>query len=128
MKKINEMTSTELKAMAKELHIKNWWKMKKADLVTEIEKLQKAEKPATKKNKKKTEQQAHDVSNKSQKQENENIITLKELLPKNMKGSKARRILRNADIERPYKQWEWDTVEHADIIDKVKELLKGGDK
>lgn len=33
---LNEMKVTELKAMAKELGISNWWTLKKNDLITEI--------------------------------------------------------------------------------------------
>lgn len=42
MKNLKEMTSKELKAMAKELCVKNWWNLNKETLVTEIEKLQNA--------------------------------------------------------------------------------------
>lgn len=42
MKNLNEMTSKELKETAKELHVKNWWKLKKDDLIIEIEKIQNA--------------------------------------------------------------------------------------
>ena len=38
---LNEKTSKELKEMAKELGIKGWWEMKKADLITAIEEAQK---------------------------------------------------------------------------------------
>lgn len=37
MKNLNEMTSKELKAMAKELGIKNWWNLTKAALISAIE-------------------------------------------------------------------------------------------
>lgn len=53
MKKFNEMTSKELKAAAKEAKVKNWWNLKKAELVTELEKIEEAKK-ATKKEKKAT--------------------------------------------------------------------------
>lgn len=42
MKNLKEMTSKELKAMAKELGIKNWWNLNKETLIIEIEKLQNA--------------------------------------------------------------------------------------
>lgn len=51
MKKFNEMTSKELKVVAKEAKVKNWWNLKKAELVTELEKIEEAKK-ATKKEKK----------------------------------------------------------------------------
>jgi hypothetical protein len=40
MKNLNEMNSKELKGMAKELKVKNWWNLNKATLITEIELLQ----------------------------------------------------------------------------------------
>lgn len=33
---LNEMNTKELKAMAKELSVKNWWNLKKVDLISEI--------------------------------------------------------------------------------------------
>lgn len=53
MKKLNEMTSKELKAMAKDAKVKNWWNLKKEELVNELEKIEEAKK-ATKKEKKAT--------------------------------------------------------------------------
>ncbi len=40
---MENMTSKELKAMAKELGVKNWWTLKKAELIAEIEAAQKVE-------------------------------------------------------------------------------------
>ena len=37
MRNLNEMTAKELKAMAKELHISNWWTKNKAQLIEDIE-------------------------------------------------------------------------------------------
>lgn len=219
MTNLNEMKTTELKEMAKELKIKNWWTLNKATLITEIELLQKpvelpqltkleqiamseipvnefyedgldsilwtdtyidqseipakklrgvlsslAQKgililystkeknlsganestlaltelgkiwmtqwlegkitPITDEPKAKETKVTDDSTSKSQKNTDDSIITLKELIPTNMKGTKARRILRDANIERPYKQWEWHTVEHKELIAKVKSLLK----
>ena len=53
MKKLNEMTSKELKAMAKDAKVKNWWNLKKEELVNELEKIEAAKK-VTKKEKKAT--------------------------------------------------------------------------
>lgn len=39
MMKLNEMKTTELKSLAKKFHLKNWWNMKKEDLVSTIEKV-----------------------------------------------------------------------------------------
>lgn len=43
MKNINEMTSKELKEVAKELKVKNWWTLKKAELIAAIEAAQNVE-------------------------------------------------------------------------------------
>lgn len=40
MKNLNEMTAKELKELAKELKVKNWWSLGKAALIEEIEKIQ----------------------------------------------------------------------------------------
>lgn len=43
-KNLQEMTSKELKEIAKNLHISNWWKMKKEDLITAISSMTEEEK------------------------------------------------------------------------------------
>lgn len=42
MKNLNEMNSKELKELAKEMKVKNWWNLRKAELIEEIDKLQNA--------------------------------------------------------------------------------------
>ena len=57
----------------------------------------------------------------------ENLITLKELAAEfHMKGTKARRLLRNASISRPYggNRWEWDKNLHVDELNMAREYLK----
>lgn len=126
------MTATELKDQAKERKVKNWWNLKKAELVEalstldKVEEAEKATKEAeTELNEEKTltkKDPAEEVEKKG-----ENIITLKELaMEYGIKGSKARRLLREANIERPYKRWEWDQEEHHNIITEVKAILGGG--
>ena len=44
MKNVNEMTSKELKDLAKELKVKDWWTKKKAQLISDIEEIQADEK------------------------------------------------------------------------------------
>lgn len=39
---MENMTNIELKAMAKELGVKSWWTLKKAELIAEIQKIQSA--------------------------------------------------------------------------------------
>lgn len=201
-------TTTELKAIAKELKVKNWWTLKKEDLITEIEKVQTppvqlpeltelesqamADIPkndfyedgldsvlwtdiylesssipskqlrgvlsslsqkgllslySTKKSSNggdctdstlsltnsgkiwmvrylageiKVEAKATVKESAPQ----ENIITIKEIIGNTMKGTKARRLLRNANIERPYKRWEWHTEDHKEIIAQIQKILK----
>ena len=122
MTNLNNLKAAELKEMAKELKIKNWWTLKKADLITAINTVEEpeVEEPEIKLTPKKEE--------KEEKEEEVNpndIITLKEIASElNIQGAKARRILRNSEIKRPYKRWEWHKTEHADIIQQVKDLLK----
>lgn len=47
MKNLNEMTSKELKEMAKEMKISNWWNLKKSVLIEKIEKAQNMAKEET---------------------------------------------------------------------------------
>lgn len=125
------MTATELKNQAKERKVKNWWNLKKAELVealSTLDKVEEAEKATkeveTEPNGEKTPKK--DPAEKVEKN-GENIITLKEIaMEYGIKGSKARRLLREADIERPYKRWEWDQEEHHSIVTEVKAILGGG--
>lgn len=43
MTNLNEMTTKELKEMVKELKVKNWWTLKKAELIAEITAIQNAQ-------------------------------------------------------------------------------------
>ena len=43
-KNLQEMTSKELKEIAKNLHVSNWWKMKKEDLIAAISSMTEEEK------------------------------------------------------------------------------------
>ena len=144
---LNNLKVTELKEMAKELKIKNWWTLKKADLIQainweqgiltkhtvegtetidtteEVEVIDitdTEETPIPQEEPKAEEPQGEPQEEADEK----DIITLKEIiLELGVKGTKARRILRNSDIQRPYKRWEWSTELHQDIIDEVYELL-----
>lgn len=148
-----------LQSLAKELKIKNWWTMKKADLLislvdikedlkdqeaaqeepqdqedlpqdkeqeeapaedppTHQEEPTKEETPKTKKKRTKREVPEKDL---------DNLITLKVLADEfNMKETKARRLLRNSDIPRPYggNRWEWDQNLHTEELKAVREYLK----
>jgi len=140
---LNNLKVTELKEMAKELKIKNWWTLKKADLIQAInwkqgiltkhtiegtELVDTTEEEVEVIDITDTEEtpisQEELKAKKSKEEADENIITLKEIISDlEIKGTKARRILRNSDIERPYKRWEWDKNKHEEIIKQVIELL-----
>lgn len=125
------MTATELKNQAKERKVKNWWNLKKVELVEALSTLDKVEEAEKATKEVETEPNGEKTPKKdsTERVENkgENIITLKEIaMEYGIKGSKARRLLREADIERPYKRWEWDQEEHHSIITEVKAILGGG--
>lgn len=121
-------TAQELKNMAKELGIKNWWTMKKAELIEALEALDKVKEAEAEAKKAEAKPKAEKKEKVDKEEKNlDNIVTLKELAMKyNIKPSKARRILREANIERPYKRWEWDQEEHDKILTEVVVLLGGG--
>jgi hypothetical protein len=138
MTNLNEMKSTELKEMGKTLGVKNWWLLKKTDLIVEIEKLTMTEQPAEEEiviheidlnelieDEKKKVKPETKAAEPTEEIADEDIVTLKEIIHRmGIKGTKARRLLRNADIVRPYKRWEWHKEQHKHIIEKVKGLLK----
>ena len=146
---LETLTAAELKTLAKEFKVKNWWNLKKADLITELtnikldledkaavqkateeyqEELKKTESQETQPSEKKTPQKTK--APKVEKDE-ENLVTLKELAAEfHMKGTKARRLLRDAAISRPYggNRWEWDKNLHIDELNMAREYLKAHTK
>lgn len=127
---LTTLKSTELKALAKEFHIKNWWLLNKNSLVSALveikleqeaqEAVRRANEEQKKKNSKKTETKTEDKNQ-------ENLVTLKDLAGEfNMRGGKVRRILRNAAISRPYggNRWEWDKELHEEELKAAREFLK----
>ena len=142
-------TAAELKTLAKEFKVKNWWNLKKADLITELtnirldledkaavqkateeyqEELKKTESQETQPPEKETSKKTKAL--KVEKDE-ENLVTLKELAAEfHMKGTKARRLLRDAAISRPYggNRWEWDKNLHIDELNMAREYLKAHTK
>lgn len=146
---LETLTAAELKTLAKEFKVKNWWNLKKADLITELtnikldledkaavqkateeyqEELKKTESKETQPPEKKTPKKAK--APKVEKNE-ENLVTLKELAAEfHMKGTKARRLLRDAAISRPYggNRWEWDKNLHIDELNMAREYLKAHTK
>jgi carbamoylphosphate synthase small subunit len=116
MKNLNEMTTTELKKLAKDQKVKNWWNLTKADL---IKALTPAE-PAKKSKKDKTPKKTKIITD-------DNLITLKEICADaGVKGSKARRLLReHATSEyQKYNRWEWDRTD-KDTIAAIKAIILG---
>ena len=146
---LETLTAAELKTLAKEFKVKNWWNLKKADLITELtnikldledkaavqrateeyqEELKKTESQETQPSEKETPKKTK--TTKVEKNE-ENLVTLKELAAEfHMKGTKARRLLRDAAISRPYggNRWEWDKNLHIDELNMAREYLKAHTK
>lgn len=146
---LETLTAAELKTLAKEFKVKNWWNLKKDDLITELtnikldledkaavqratkeyqEELKKTESQETQPSEKETPKKTK--TTKVEKNE-ENLVTLKELAAEfHMKGTKARRLLRDAAISRPYggNRWEWDKNLHIDELNMALEYLKAHTK
>ena len=145
---LETLTAAELKTLAKEFEVKNWWTLKKAELLeilTTMQEEQKEEEHLTeadieeavkkaaeelgienpeivpqKKTTKKTK------TPKVEKNE-ENLVTLKELAAEfHMKGTKARRLLRNETAARPFggNRWEWDKDLHKAELELARSILK----
>lgn len=118
MRNLKELTAIELKEMAKEAKVPNWWTLKKSDLINALEETKEKE------TKEKEIKEIEEKETKEKEIEEEDLITLKEIIAKlGIKGTKARRILRGSNIERPYKRWEWSTTKHSEIIKEVYDLL-----
>lgn len=125
-----------LQSLAKEFKVKSWWTLKKADLISELSSIQEtykkaeesfqgAEEEAQKKEESLKSKAKKTKTPKVEKNE-ENLVTLKELASEfHMKGTKARRLLRDASISRPYggNRWEWDKNLHVDELNMAREYL-----
>lgn len=125
-----------LQSLAKEFKVKSWWTLKKADLISELSSIQEtykkaeesfqgAEEEAQKKEESPKPKAKKTKTTKVEKNE-ENLVTLKELAAEfHMKGTKARRLLRDAAISRPYggNRWEWDKNLHVDELNMAREYL-----
>ena len=146
---LETLTAAELKTLAKEFKVKNWWNLKKADLITELTNIkldledkaavQKATEEYQEELKENESQETQPTEKKTPKKtkapkvekDEENLVTLKELAAEfHMKGTKARRLLRDADISRPYggNRWEWDKNLHIDELNMAREYLKAHTK
>lgn len=146
---LETLTADELKTLAKEFKVKNWWNLKKADLITELTNIkldledkaavQKATEEYQEELKETESQETQPTEKKAPKKtkapkvekDEENLVTLKELAAEfHMKGTKARRLLRDAAISRPYggNRWEWDKNLHIDELNMAREYLKAHTK
>lgn len=171
---LTTLKAEDLKKLAKDYKVKNWWLLKKADLVAALAEIQAevkeeehltpddiddlvsqvqeelgldrevpqeenplvpmpgtqdpnwGEKAAGKASKKAKAPKAPKVE-----KDQDNLVTIKELAAEfNMKGTKARRLLRNESALRPFgsNRWEWDKVLHTEELNKVREILKAHSK
>ena len=145
---LETLTAAELKTLAKEFKVKNWWNLKKTDLITELtnikldledkaavqkateeyqEELKETESPKTKTTEKKTKTTKAPKVEKNE----ENLVTIKELAAEfHMKGTKARRLLRNETAARPFggNRWEWDKDLHKAELELARSILKAHTK
>lgn len=128
-----------LQSLAKEFKVKSWWTLKKADLISELSSVQEIYKKAeescqgaaeeAQKKEESIKSKAKKTSTKAP--QSENLVTLKDLAAEfHMTGMKARRLLRNAAISRPYggNRWEWDSNLHTDELEMAREYLKAHTK
>lgn len=130
-----------LQSLAKEFKVKSWWTLKKADLISELSSIQEtykkaeesfqgAEEEAQKKEESPKSKAKKTKANKVEKNE-ENLVTLKELAAEfHMKGTKARRLLRNETAARPFggNRWEWDKDLHKAELELARSILKAHTK
>lgn len=124
-----------LQSLAKEFKVKSWWTLKKADLISELSSIQETYKKAEASCKganeeaEKTQKAQAKKKTKTPKVEKneENLVTLKELAAEfHMKGTKARRLLRNETAARPFggNRWEWDKDLHKAELELARSILK----
>lgn len=130
-----------LQSLAKEFKVKSWWTLKKADLISELSSIQEtykkaeesfqgAEEEAQKKEESPKSKAKKTKTPKVEKNE-ENLVTLKELAAEfHMKGTKARRLLRNETAARPFggNRWEWDKGLHKAELELARSILKAHTK
>lgn len=128
-----------LQSLAKEFKVKSWWTLKKADLISELSSVQEIYKKAEESCKgagEEAQKKEESLKSKAKKTstkvpQTENLVTLKDLAAEfHMTGMKARRLLRNAAISRPYggNRWEWDSNLHTDELEMAREYLKAHTK
>lgn len=147
---LNTLKAEELKKLAKEHQVKNWWLMKKTDLISALSEIQ----AEAQEEEHLTPDDIDDLISQAQEElglgkeipqkespkkvkaprvekDQNNLVTIKELADEfNMKGTKARRLLRNESALRPFgsNRWEWDKALHNKELTQVKEILKAHSK
>lgn len=152
---LSTLTAENLKKLAKEYKVKNWWLLKKTELLEALTLIQEEAKEEThtteedieelvekaakelgieletrEEPKQKTPKAKKEKTPKVEKNE-ENLVTLKELAAEfKMKGTKARRLLRNETAARPFggNRWEWDKDLHKAELELARSILKAHTK
>lgn len=117
-----------LQSLAKEFKVKNWWTMKKADLISALTSIQDQAKAEAEAKKAKTEKKDRKAKKAPKTEEElENLVTIKELASEfGMKPTKARRILRSAfglATTDGKTRWEWD--KDSEELIQVRDILNG---
>lgn len=149
---LTTLKSTELKELAKEFKVKNWWLLNKASLINALVeiKLDQEDQEAIKRANeeyqrelREKDKEAEDTFNKKKaskvrrprapkvEKDQDNLVTLKDLAAEfGMKGTKARRLLRNETAARPYggNRWEWDKKLHKESLEAARSILKAHTK
>lgn len=149
---LSTLNLKDLQALAKEFKVKSWWTMKKADLIIALgeEKLnQENDEEVRRANEEyqkellEKDQETEDSFNKDKnhklkkarrpkvEKDQDNLVTIKELAAEfGMKGTKARRLLRNETAARPYggNRWEWDCELHKEALEAARSILKAHTK
>ena len=123
-----------MQTLAKEFQVKSWWNMKKADQIISLEGCRtlqlKAQETMESKENQTPKTTKTPKAPKIEKNE-ENLVTLKELASEfHMKGTKARRLLRNETAARPFggNRWEWDKDLHKAELELARSILKAHTK
>ena len=144
---LTTMNLKELQNLAKELKVHSWWTMKKAELLETLTLLQEEQKEGehlTDEDLEEAVEKAAEelgienptIETKAKKvkkveKNEENLVTLKELASEfKMKGTKARRLLRNETAARPFggNRWEWDKDIHREELGVARSILKAHTK
>lgn len=129
---LSALNLKDLQTLAKEFKVKSWWTMKKADLVISLEGSRVLQQKAQETEKGKSQDQEKTPKARKPRapkveKDQDNLVTLKDLAAEfGMKGTKARRLLRNETAARPYggNRWEWDKNLHKEELEAARSILK----